>query len=225
MWLNDFSGRRTSARSPRTWACARPRRSARTSSSTRTRCAASSATPRVGPDDVVLEVGPGLGSLTLALLPAASRVVAVELDAALARRAAGDGRRPCPRPRGDRLEVVPGDALRMTELPGPPPTALVANLPYNVAVPVVLHLLERVPVPAARAGHGAGRGRRPAHGRPRRQGVRRAVGEDGLVREDDDARATSAARCSGRCRTSTPAWSPSPGATPRRASRARRCSR
>ena len=45
----------------------------------------------------------------------------------------------------DRLEVVPGDALRVTELPGPPPTALVANLPYNVAVPVVLHLLATFP--------------------------------------------------------------------------------
>ena len=86
MWLNDYSGRRTSARSPPTWVCARPRRSARTSSSTRTRCAASSATPRSTADDVVLEVGPGLGSLTLGLLPAARRVVAVELDTVLAQR-------------------------------------------------------------------------------------------------------------------------------------------
>ena len=47
-------------------------------------------------------------------------------------------------------------------LPGPPPTALVANLPYNVAVPVLLHLLEPLPVDATGAGDGAGRGRRPA---------------------------------------------------------------
>src|SRR5699024_7227489 len=45
----------------------------------------------------------------------------------------------------DRLTVVPGDAMRVTELPGPEPTALVANLPYNVSVPVLLHLLELLP--------------------------------------------------------------------------------
>jgi 16S rRNA (adenine1518-N6/adenine1519-N6)-dimethyltransferase len=94
-------------------------------------------------DDVVLEVGPGLGSLTFGLLDAVRRVVAVEVDAALARAlpetAAGRG------VRGDQLEVVTADALKVTELPGPPPTALVANLPYNVAVPVLLTLLARFP--------------------------------------------------------------------------------
>ncbi|WP_019629249.1 16S rRNA (adenine(1518)-N(6)/adenine(1519)-N(6))-dimethyltransferase RsmA [Actinomadura atramentaria] len=95
-------------------------------------------------DDVVLEVGPGLGSLTLALLPAARRVVAVEIDPALAAALPVTVRARAPE-LADRLEVVLGDALRITELPGPPPTALVANLPYNVAVPVVLSLLARFP--------------------------------------------------------------------------------
>ena len=95
-------------------------------------------------DDVVVEVGPGLGSLTLGLLAEAARVVAVEIDPALARalpRTVAD-RAPALR---DRLEVVAADALQIHEVPGPPPTALVANLPYNVAVPVLLHLLERLP--------------------------------------------------------------------------------
>ncbi|SDY03333.1 dimethyladenosine transferase [Micromonospora pattaloongensis] len=96
------------------------------------------------PDDVVVEVGPGLGSLTLGLLPAARHVHAVEIDAALAtalpQTAAG-------RPGAERLTVHHADALRVTaaELGDPPPTALVANLPYNVAVPVVLHLLAELP--------------------------------------------------------------------------------
>jgi 16S rRNA (adenine1518-N6/adenine1519-N6)-dimethyltransferase len=98
----------------------------------------------IDPGDVVLEVGPGLGSLTLALLPVASRVVAVELDETLARRLPSTVADRAPG-LADRLEVVPGDALRVTELPGPPPTALVANLPYNVAVPVVLNLLSAFP--------------------------------------------------------------------------------
>ncbi|MEV4817098.1 16S rRNA (adenine(1518)-N(6)/adenine(1519)-N(6))-dimethyltransferase RsmA [Micromonospora tulbaghiae] len=98
------------------------------------------------PDDVALEVGPGLGSLTLALLPVAAHVHAVELDPALAAalpetaaRFAGTA--------AERLTVHPADALRVTaaDLAGPAPTALVANLPYNVAVPVVLHLLAELP--------------------------------------------------------------------------------
>ena len=96
------------------------------------------------PGDVVVEVGPGLGSLTLALLDAVQRVVAVEIDPVLAGQlpATVAERRP---DLADRLEVVLADALAVRELPGPPPTALVANLPYNVSVPVLLHLLERVP--------------------------------------------------------------------------------
>jgi 16S rRNA (adenine1518-N6/adenine1519-N6)-dimethyltransferase len=95
----------------------------------------------LAPDDVVLEVGPGLGSLTLALLPVARYVHAVEIDARLAAalpETAGGA---------DRLRVHHRDALRITaaELTDPPPTALVANLPYNVAVPVLLHLLAELP--------------------------------------------------------------------------------
>jgi 16S rRNA (adenine1518-N6/adenine1519-N6)-dimethyltransferase len=98
----------------------------------------------VGPEDVVLEVGPGLGSLTLALLPVASRVVAVEVDPVLAERLPETVAERAPH-LVDRLGVVPDNALQVTELSGPPPTALVANLPYNVAVPVVLHLLAAFP--------------------------------------------------------------------------------
>lgn len=97
----------------------------------------------VGPEETVLEVGPGLGSLTLGLLDAAKSVVAVEIDPVLAERlpATVASWRP---EKADQLHVVLGDAMRITELPVEP-TALVANLPYNVAVPVVLHLLERFP--------------------------------------------------------------------------------
>jgi 16S rRNA (adenine1518-N6/adenine1519-N6)-dimethyltransferase len=94
------------------------------------------------PDDVVLEVGPGLGSLTLGLLEAGHPVIAVEIDPVLAGALGGTVGERLPHAA---LTVVTGDALRLATLPGPPPTALVANLPYNVAVPVVLHLLERLP--------------------------------------------------------------------------------
>ncbi|WP_193605667.1 16S rRNA (adenine(1518)-N(6)/adenine(1519)-N(6))-dimethyltransferase RsmA [Nocardioides dongkuii] len=98
----------------------------------------------VGPDDVVLEVGPGLGSLTLALLEVARHVVAVEVDEVLAARLPATVAAYAPEQR-DRLEVVLADAMRVTELPGPSPTALVANLPYNVSVPVLLHLMALLP--------------------------------------------------------------------------------
>ena len=101
-------------------------------------------TAELRPDDVVLEVGPGLGSLTLGLLPAAARVVAVEIDPRLAARLPATVADRVPH-LADRLTVVEADALRLTSLPGPPPTALVANLPYNVAVPVLLTLLELFP--------------------------------------------------------------------------------
>jgi 16S rRNA (adenine1518-N6/adenine1519-N6)-dimethyltransferase len=98
-------------------------------------------------DDVVLEVGPGLGSLTLALLDATGRqgrVVAVEIDPGLCAALAGTVRDRAPGS-ADRLTVVQADAMRVQDLPGPPPTALVANLPYNVAVPVLLHLWALLP--------------------------------------------------------------------------------
>ena len=98
----------------------------------------------VGPDDVVVEVGPGLGSLTLALLEVARRVVAIEVDPLLAGRLPATVAELAPA-QADRLEVVTADAMRVTEVPGPPPTALVANLPYNVSVPVLLHLLALLP--------------------------------------------------------------------------------
>nr|WP_232531449.1 16S rRNA (adenine(1518)-N(6)/adenine(1519)-N(6))-dimethyltransferase RsmA [Microlunatus antarcticus] len=93
----------------------------------------------VGPADVVLEVGPGLGSLTLGLLEVADRVVAVEIDELLAGELPRTAAERLP-DRSDRLDVVVADAMRVTELPAVP-TAVVANLPYNVAVPVLLHLL------------------------------------------------------------------------------------
>jgi len=98
----------------------------------------------VGADDVVVEVGPGLGSLTLALLQVVDRVTAIEIDPVLADQLPRTVAEHAPG-RADRLTVLQQDALRVTALPDPQPTALVANLPYNVAVPVVLHLLETLP--------------------------------------------------------------------------------
>ncbi|MGQ2914919.1 16S rRNA (adenine(1518)-N(6)/adenine(1519)-N(6))-dimethyltransferase RsmA [Microbacterium aurantiacum] len=90
----------------------------------------------------VVEVGPGLGSLTLAILETGASVTAVEIDHRLAARlpqtAVAHGVAP------DALTVVDADALRVRELPGEP-TVLVANLPYNVSVPVLLHFLESFP--------------------------------------------------------------------------------
>jgi len=93
----------------------------------------------VGPDDAVLEIGPGLGSLTLGLLEAAGQVTAVEIDELLAGElpATVAARMPS---RAAALTVLTADALRLAELPVPP-TVVVANLPYNVSVPVLLHLL------------------------------------------------------------------------------------
>jgi 16S rRNA (adenine1518-N6/adenine1519-N6)-dimethyltransferase len=95
-------------------------------------------------DDVVCEVGPGLGSLTLGLLGAARRVVAVEIDQRLAARLPTTVAERAPH-HLDRLEVVTADALTVRDMPGAAPTALVANLPYNVAVPALLHLLAEFP--------------------------------------------------------------------------------
>ena len=94
-------------------------------------------------DDVVLEIGPGLGSLTLGLLEAADRVVAVEIDPLLAGALPDTVAEYAPG-RVDALTVVEADALRITTLPYEP-TRVVANLPYNVSVPVLLHLLATFP--------------------------------------------------------------------------------
>ena len=97
-------------------------------------------TADVTADEVVLEVGPGLGSLTLALLERVRRVTAIEVDDTLAAALPETLSRFAPERVAD-VEVVHADAMRVADLPGPEPTALVANLPYNVAVPVLLHLL------------------------------------------------------------------------------------
>ena len=98
------------------------------------------AAAQLSPDDVVLEIGPGLGSLTLGLLEAVAAVHAIEIDDRLASRLARTvaERRP---DASHPLTVIEADALRVTELPDPQPTAVVANLPYNVSVPVLLHVL------------------------------------------------------------------------------------
>lgn len=97
----------------------------------------------IGPDETVLEVGPGLGSLTLGLLDAAKTVVAVEIDPVLAAKLPETVRAWRPEA-ADSFHLVQADAMKVTSLPVEP-TALVANLPYNVAVPVVLHLLQHFP--------------------------------------------------------------------------------
>ena len=89
--------------------------------------------------DIVLEVGPGLGSLTLGLLQAVRRVIAIEIDELLAAQLPHTVAARLPE-RAEALTVINADALRVDALPEQP-TAVVANLPYNVAVPVLLHLL------------------------------------------------------------------------------------
>ncbi|MDO4412940.1 16S rRNA (adenine(1518)-N(6)/adenine(1519)-N(6))-dimethyltransferase RsmA [Cutibacterium sp.] len=98
----------------------------------------------IGPDDRVIEVGPGLGSLTLGLLETGAQVVAIEIDELLANQLPDTVAERMPDAAG-RLHVILSDALSVGAIPGPDPTALVANLPYNVAVPVLLHILEICP--------------------------------------------------------------------------------
>jgi 16S rRNA (adenine1518-N6/adenine1519-N6)-dimethyltransferase len=97
--------------------------------------------------DTVVEVGPGLGSLTLGLLPACAQVTAIEIDPVLAAALPSTVEDRLPGVAG-RLAVLAADALAVRALPDPQPTALVANLPYNVAVPVLLHLLAVLPTVA-----------------------------------------------------------------------------
>ena len=92
--------------------------------------------------DIALEIGPGLGSLTLALLEEASQVIAIEIDSRLANQLPITAAE-----RGfdqDKLKVINDDAISVRELPFKP-TILVANLPYNVSVPVLLNILEHFP--------------------------------------------------------------------------------
>jgi 16S rRNA (adenine1518-N6/adenine1519-N6)-dimethyltransferase len=102
---------------------------------------------QVEPGDVVLEVGPGLGSLTLALLEAGAHVVAVEVDDALAAALPATVAEHAGPHVAPRLRVVAADALTLSSADLEPwqPTALCANLPYNVAVPILLHLLPALP--------------------------------------------------------------------------------
>jgi len=95
----------------------------------------------IAKDDVVLEIGPGLGSLTLAILETEAPLIAVEIDNRLAQQLPETVSSHNPKAE---LIVVNKDALEVTELPKNP-TVLVANLPYNVSVPVLLNLLERFP--------------------------------------------------------------------------------
>jgi 16S rRNA (adenine1518-N6/adenine1519-N6)-dimethyltransferase len=97
------------------------------------------AAAQVTHDDVVLEVGPGLGSLTLGLLQGARRVIAIEIDQVLAAQLPHTVAARLPE-RVDALTVINADALQVDTVPEPP-TSVVANLPYNIAVPVLLHLL------------------------------------------------------------------------------------
>jgi 16S rRNA (adenine1518-N6/adenine1519-N6)-dimethyltransferase len=96
-------------------------------------------------DDVVVEVGPGLGSLTLGLLDAAREVHAVEIDPVLAKKLPDTIAERAPEAKS-KLHVIEDDAVRIQQAKfTTQPTALVANLPYNVSVPVVLHLLAELP--------------------------------------------------------------------------------
>ena len=88
--------------------------------------------------ETVVEIGPGLGSLTLGLLEVAASVIAVEIDPKLASELEATVAKRAP---GKAFTLVKNDALKVAELPGQP-TALVANLPYNISVPVLLHFLE-----------------------------------------------------------------------------------
>ncbi len=99
------------------------------------------ASAKLKPSETVVEIGPGLGSLTLGLLEAVEHVIAVEIDAKMA---AAIEQTVAKRAAGRKFSLVTQDAMKVTELPAAP-TALVANLPYNISVPVLLHFIERFP--------------------------------------------------------------------------------
>lgn len=93
-------------------------------------------------DDVALEIGPGIGSLTLALLEVAREVIAIEIDDRLAGELVNTAA--AHEFETARLHVMNDDAMTTESLPKEP-TVLVANLPYNISVPVLLHFLEKFP--------------------------------------------------------------------------------
>ncbi len=130
----------------------------------------------VEPGDRVVEIGPGIGSLTVALAEAGAQVVALELDRHLLPvldEVLADGGH------GDDVTVVLGDALTVDfrALTGGGEWACVSNLPYNVATPMVMRLLEEFPEMSALPGDGAAGGRRADRGRAGHEGLRRGVGE------------------------------------------------
>ena len=99
------------------------------------------ASAKRGEHETVVEIGPGLGSLTLGLLEVAEHVISVEIDAKMA---AAIEKTAATRAAGRKFSLVTQDAMKVTELPADP-TALVANLPYNISVPVLLHFIETFP--------------------------------------------------------------------------------
>jgi len=96
---------------------------------------------KLDPRETVVEIGPGLGSLTLGLLEVVDHVISVEIDAKMA---AAIEQTVAKRAAGRKFSLVTQDAMKVSELPADP-TALVANLPYNISVPVLLHFIETFP--------------------------------------------------------------------------------
>ena len=99
------------------------------------------ASAKLEANETVVEIGPGLGSLTLGLLEAVEHVISVEIDSKMA---AAIEQTVAKRAVGRKFSLVTQDAMKVTELPADP-TALVANLPYNISVPVLLHFIETFP--------------------------------------------------------------------------------
>jgi 16S rRNA (adenine1518-N6/adenine1519-N6)-dimethyltransferase len=99
------------------------------------------AAAKLSGSETVVEIGPGLGSLTLGLLEVAKKVIAVEIDPKMAAELESTIAKRAP---GTDFTLVRDDALRVDALPAAP-DALVANLPYNISVPVLLHFLEHFP--------------------------------------------------------------------------------
>ncbi len=91
--------------------------------------------------ETVVEIGPGLGSLTLGLLEVVDNLIAVEFDAKMAEAIVGTISK---KTSGKNFQLIHQDAMKVVELPMAP-DALVANLPYNISVPVLLHFLETFP--------------------------------------------------------------------------------
>ena len=95
----------------------------------------------LSPRDKVVEIGPGLGSLTLGLLEKVNQLAVVEFDSRLATRLQQTLEQ---RASGHKCQIITADAMNVTQLPFEP-DALVANLPYNISVPVLLHFMETFP--------------------------------------------------------------------------------